>query len=37
MIKKKNTVRWTYVINDFNGEEVIGTFCEKELHKTNLG
>ena len=31
----KNTVPWTYVINDLNGEEIIGTFCEKELQKTN--
>ena len=32
VIKKvKNTVRWTYVINDLNGEEIIGTFYEKEL------
>ena len=36
MIKKvKNTVPWTYVINDLNGEETIGTFYEKELQKTN--
>ena len=36
MIKNvKNTVLWTYVINDFNGEEIIGTFYEKELQKTN--
>ena len=27
----KNTVQWTYVINDLNGEEIIGTFYEKEL------
>ena len=33
--KIKNTVPWTYVINDFNGEEIIGTFYEKELLKTN--
>ena len=25
----KNTVPWTYVINDLNGEEIIGTFDEK--------
>ena len=25
----KNTVPWTYVINDVNGEEIIGTFYEK--------
>ena len=36
LIKKvKNTVTWTYVINDLNGEEIIGTFNEKELHKAN--
>ena len=35
VIKKvKNTVPWTYVINDLNGEEIIGTFYEKELQKT---
>ena len=32
VIKKvENTVPWTYVNNDLNGEEVIGTFYEKEL------
>ena len=31
----KNTVPCTYVINDLNGEEIIGTFHEKELQKTN--
>ena len=36
LIKKvKNIVTWTYVINDLNGEEIIGTFNEKELHKAN--
>ena len=36
VIKKvKSTVPWTYVINDLNGEEIIGTFYEKELQKTN--
>ena len=36
VIKKvKNTVPWTYVINDLNGEDIIGTFYEKELQKTN--
>ena len=25
----------TYVINNFNGEEIIGTFYKKELQKTN--
>ena len=34
VIKKiKNTVPWTYVINNLNGEEITGTFCEKELQK----
>ena len=33
--KVKNAVPWTYVINDLNGEEIIGTFYEKELQKTN--
>ena len=27
----KNTVPWTYVINDLNSEEIIETFYEKEL------
>ena len=36
VIKKvKNTVPWTNVISDFNGEEIVGTFYEKELQKTN--
>ena len=36
IIKKvKNTVPWTYVIKDLNGEEIIGTFYEKKLQKTN--
>ena len=36
MIKEvKNTVSWTYVINDLNGEEIIGTFYEKESQKIN--
>ena len=34
MIKNiKNTVPWTYVIDDLNGEENTGTFYEKELQK----
>ena len=28
--KIKNTVSWTYVINDLNCEVIIGTFYEKE-------
>ena len=36
VIKKvKNTVPWTYVIKDLNDEEIIRTFYEKELQKTN--
>ena len=36
VIKKvKNTVPWTYFINDLNGEEIIGTCYEKKLQKTN--
>ena len=36
IIKKvKSTVSWTYVTNDLNGDEIIGTFYEKELQKTN--
>ena len=36
VIKKvKSTVSWTYVVNDLNDEETIGTFYEKELQKTN--
>ena len=31
----KNTVPWTYVINNVNGEEIIGAFYEKELQKAN--
>ena len=33
--KIKNTVPWPYVINDLNGEEIIGTFYEIELQKTD--
>ena len=36
VIKKvENTVPWTYVINDLNGDEIIETFYEKELQNTN--
>ena len=34
-IKIKNTVPWTHIINDLNGEETTGTFYEKKLQKTN--
>ena len=36
VIKKvKNTVPWTYVINDLNVEQITGSFYKKELQKTN--
>ena len=31
--KIKNTVSWTYVVSDLNGEEITGSFYEKELQK----
>ena len=31
----KNTIPWTYAINDLNDEKIIGTFYQKELQKTN--
>ena len=31
----KNTVPWTYVNNDLNGEEIAGSFHEKELQKSS--
>ena len=33
--KINNTVPWTYVISDLNGESIIGSFYEKELQITN--
>ena len=36
VINKINlTVSWTYAISDLNGEEITGSFYEKELQKTN--
>ena len=38
--KIKNNVPWTYVINDLNGTEIIGTFYEKNCRvqiNKNLG
>ena len=35
IIKVKNSVLWTYVISDLKGEETVGTFYGKELHKAN--
>ena len=33
--KIRNAVPWTYVFSDLNGEEITGTFYEKELQETN--
>ena len=33
--KIKDTFLWTYVIKDLNDEEIIATFYQKELQKTN--
>ena len=33
--KIKNTVPWTYVVSDLNGEEITGSFYEKDLQKTS--
>ena len=35
LIMFRDTVPWTYAINDLNGEEITGTFYEKQLQKTN--
>ena len=36
VVKKiKNIVPWTYIMNDLNGEEIVESFYEKELQKTN--
>ena len=36
VVKKiKNTVPWTYVISDLNKEDIVGSFSEKKLQKTN--
>ena len=34
-IKKNKNVTLTYVISDLNGEEIVGSFYEKYLQKTN--
>ena len=31
----KNTVPWTYVISDMNGEPITGSFYEKEFQKSS--
>ena len=33
--KVQNTVPWTYLINDLNGEEIKGSFYKEELQKTD--
>ena len=33
--KIKNTVPWTYMISDLNGEKIAGSFYEKELQETS--
>ena len=33
--KTENTVPWTYAISDLNGEEITGSFYEKQLQNTN--
>ena len=35
LIEEKNTVTWTYIISDLNEEEIVETFYETELQKTN--
>ena len=36
LLKKiKKIVSWTYIINDLDGEEIIGTFYENEMQKIN--
>ena len=36
LIKKiKDTVSWTYVIRDLNGEKIVGKFMKKNCKKTN--
>ena len=37
VIKKlANAVRWTYIINDLDSEDIFGTFHEKELQKKQI-
>ena len=31
----KNTVTWTYIVSELNGEKITGSFYEKELQKTS--
>ena len=34
-LKKLKILLWSYVTNDFNRGEIVGTFYKKELQKTN--
>ena len=34
-LKKLKTLPWTYALSDLKGEEIIGTFYEKEFQKIN--
>ena len=37
MIKKvRNTVAWIYVTENLNGEEIVGTFFEKQLQEKKI-
>ena len=36
MFVVKKTLSWTYVISNLSGAEIVGSFDEKELQKTNL-
>ena len=31
--KKKNTVPWTYVLNDLNGKDIVRTFMKKNCRR----
>ena len=33
--KFKNTILWTYVVSDINGEKIVRAFYETKLKKTN--
>ena len=34
-LEEYSTVPWTYVIDDLKREEIVGTFCENKLRKTD--
>ena len=33
--RNRQTMPWTYVINDLNGEEIVELFTKKKLRETN--